>query len=384
MVKLLYAGFDTIDFAVRGSFPQEILDQLEAGREEAEQRQDKVLISIGPNEVKAHIESFGKKGGYRYLIDTGPLGAKWMIKRNADATQWNIFVSPRATMLLAYDYRETFDRLHQAFTEMGGQITGHSINRVDFAMDFETSGFELHPEQIVAHSHTKVAPYWGKKEDSDPDPDPHQPSSVYRGRLAESATVGKQPGRQIIIYNKRREAIERQKWFWFKAWGKDRHDKTLEVWRIEVRAGKTELKEKYRITSIADFEAAIGDVIVNALDDIRYLDDFQGDSNVTRQTLSPLWQAAQETAASNLLQLRSGLTPGQVKEVERTQAQETYLALCAGNAVGLAICRGLSDDQIATLLPMILAKEIARYFQPKGKDLHATIERARQRLVFLE
>ncbi|MRG73925.1 hypothetical protein GH722_19375 [Alphaproteobacteria bacterium HT1-32] len=381
MVKLLYAGFDTFDFAVRGAFPLEVLDQLEAGRDEAEERQDKALIRIGANQIKAHIESFGKKGGYRYLLDTGPLGAKWMIKRNTDANQWNIFVSPRATMLLAYGYRETFDRLHQAFIEMGGQATGHSINRVDFAMDFETSGFELHPEQIVAHSHTKVAPYWGKKEG---ELDPYQPSSVYRGRVAESATIGKQPGRQIIIYNKRREAIERQKWFWFEAWSKDPHDQTLEVWRIEVRAGKKELKDKYRITSIEDFEASIGDVIVNALDGIRYLDDFQGDSNVTRQTLSPLWQAAQETAASNLLDLRSGLTPGQVKEVERTQAQETYLALCAGNAVGLAICRGLSDEQIATLLPMILAKEIGRYFRPKSKDLHAIIKRARDRIVFLE
>lgn len=381
MVKLLYAGFDTFDFAVRGSFPQEVLDQLEAGRDEAEERQDKVLIRIGPNQFKAHIESFGKKGGYRYLFDTGPLGAKWMIKRNTDANQWNIFVSPRATMLLAYGYRETFDRLHQAFIEMGGQATEHSINRVDFAMDFETSGFELHPEQIVAHSHTKVAPYWSKKES---ELDPFQPSSVYRGRLAESATIGKQPGRQIIIYNKRREAIERQKWFWFEAWGKDRHNQTLEVWRIEVRAGKKELKEKYWITSIEDFYASIGDVIINALHDIRYLDDFQGDSNVSRQELHPLWHAAQETAAWDLTELCSGLTPGQVREVERTLAKERYLALCAGNSIGLGIAEGLSDEDIRERLPELVAAKIEQHFRDKDQSLYEAIKRSRERLIFIE
>lgn len=381
MVKLLYAGFDTIDIAFSGALPQAILDELETARENAEKEQERVLVNIGPNRVPAHIEGFGKKGGYRHLLDTGPLGAKWMIKRNADPNQWNIFASPRATMLLAYGYRETFDRLIGELTAMGGRITGHSINRVDFAMDFETRGFELRPEQVVAHSHTKVSPYWGTKS---PAEDSNQPTTVFRGRRVESITIGKQPGRQIIIYDKRREAIERQKWVWFETWGKDRQDKDLEVWRIEVRAGKSELKEKYRLTTIQDFETAIGDVITNALESVRYLADQQLDSNVSRQDVHPIWRTAQATAAADLISLRAGLTPGQVREVERAKAQETYLALCAGNAIGLGISKGITDEEIQQRLPELLSMDIAEHFQAKGQDLYVSIKRCRDRMVFLE
>ncbi|MCR9219113.1 MAG: hypothetical protein NXI21_02690 [Alphaproteobacteria bacterium] len=381
MAELLYAGFDTLDVAFQGALPEEIMHQLDEARDRAEAQQEKVLVQIGPNEVQAHIQGHGMRGGYRYLLDTGPLGAKWMIKRNTDAAQWNLFASPRATTLLAYGYKETFRRLLEEIERMGGRVMGHSINRADFAMDVETRGFELHPEQIVAHSHSKVSPYWGKRTEAQ---DEDQPVTVFRGRRVESITVGKQPGRQIIIYDKRREAIERQKPFWFEVWGKDRENKDLEVWRVEVRAGKSELKHKFRLSTLQDFEASIGDVITDALANIRYLADWQLDSNVSRQELHPLWRAAQETAGRDLTELRSGLTPGQVREVERTLAQERYLGMCAGNAIGLGIADGMSDEEIQKRLPELVAAKLARHFRDKGPALHDTIKRSRERLVFIE
>jgi hypothetical protein len=207
---------------------------------------------------------------------------------------------------------------------------------------------------------------------------------VFRGRRVESLTVGKQPGRQVAIYNKRREAIERKKFFWFETWGRDQKDKNLEVWRVEVRAGKKELKDKYRIVTMDDFEASIGDVITRSLGDIRYLADGQQDSNVSRHPNSPLWRAAQTTAAEKLCDLRSGLTPDQLKNVERTQAQETYLALCAGNAIGFGIAHGMTDEEIVDKLPELIGGAIAQHFQAKGAELYAAIRRSRERLVFLE
>jgi len=381
MVKLLYAGFDTFDIAFQGAFPEPILKELDESRDKAEEQQEPVLVHIGPNGAKAHIEGYGKKGGYRYILDTGPLGAKWMIKRNMDAAQWNLFASPRATALLAYGYRETFDRLVAEIESMGGRVTGHSINRVDFAMDFETDCFELDPELIVAHSHTKVSPHWSKREC---ETDDNKVDSVIRGRRIESVTIGKQPGRQITIYDKRREAIERRNWHWFEAWEKDRKDRGLEVWRVEVRAGKRELKEKYRLTTTADFEISVGDVINNSLSDIRYLADKQGDSNVSRQTVHPIWQAAQETARSDLSEFRSGLTPGQVKEIARVTAQDTYRGLCTGNAIGLGVVEGLSDEEIIAKLPELAAREIAGRLKNKVFDANVAIRRIRDRLIFLE
>ncbi|MBB3065348.1 hypothetical protein [Limibacillus halophilus] len=381
MYHLLYAGFDSLDVAFAGALPIEALEELEQARLKAQESQEDSLLRLGPGKLDMHVKGYGSKGGYAYVMDTGPTGIIWKVKKNNDIQQWNLFASPRATLLLSHGYQGTRDKLYAELEAMGAKVTNHSINRVDFAMDFRTKGFELHQDQFVAHSHTKVSPHWGEKQDHK---DRSQPSAVLRGRRLESMTVGKQPGRQIIVYDKRREATEKQKHFWFKAWGEDRHNPDLEVWRVEARAGKKELKDKYQIRTFHDFETAIGDVIVNALDEVRYLDDWQSDSNVTRQALHPLWTAAQEVANRNLLALRAGLTPGQIKKVERAAAQETYLALCIGNAIGLGVSKGLSDNEIQTQLPILLRESIARHFRAKGEELRAAIKRTRDRLVFLE
>ena len=55
------------------------------------------------------------------------------------------------------------------------------------------------------------------------------------------------PGRQIIVYDKRREAIAKRKLFWFKVWNIERDDPAQKVARIEVRAGKKELKDRWHL-----------------------------------------------------------------------------------------------------------------------------------------
>ena len=380
MFELVHAGFDTLDIAIAGALPAEALASLEKVRGEASERQEAVLATIGAGVVAMHVAGHGMRGGFAFVTDTGPLGAKWMFKNSTDVSQWNVFVSPRATMLLAYGYEGTWKKLSQEFEAIGGRMTDHSINRVDFAMDFRSQGFELHQEQFVAHSHTKVSPHWGKQEGST---DRNQPSAVLRGRRLESVTIGKQPGRQIIVYDKRREAIEKQKYFWFKTWGVDRKDPDLEVWRAEVRAGKNELKKKYQIRTFDDFEAGIGDVIVNALQDVRYLDDRQTDGNVSRQTLHPLWKKCQEVAAGKLIDYRSGLTPGQVVEIERELAQDRYRQLFLGNANGLAVSLGLTDDEIHADLPNLMAANLNISMLSDPEQFSKAIARARARLHFI-
>lgn len=380
MFNLLYAGFDTLDVAFAGALTTDTLTTLERAREEAQERQEPVLLTIGPGHVDMHVAGHGMRGGYAFIVDTGPIGTKWMIKKNADPRQWNIFASPRAAMLLSHGYQGTRDRLIQELEEMGAKITEHSINRVDFTMDFRTQGFELHQDQFVSHSHTKVSPYWGKSEEKI---DVNQPSSVMRGRRLESVTIGKQPGRQIIVYDKRREAIERQKYFWFKAWNVNRDDPNLEVWRVEIRAGKRELKDKYQIRLFSDFESGIGDVIVNALQEVRYLADHQHDNNVSRQRLHPLWIEAQGVAKNNLFDYRSGLTPNQIVEIERDLAAERYINLCVGNAIGLGVAMGLNGDDIAAELPKLLADNVEARIQGDEKHLEKSIQRAQSRLHFI-
>ena len=380
MYKSLYAGFDTLDVAFAGALPAKTLTILEQAREEAQNCQGLVLATIGPGNVRAHVYGHGMRGGYAYILDTGPLGCIFKIKNNTDTRQWNIFASPSATALLAFGYKGIRDLLFETLESIGAKVTDHSINRADFAMDFQTHGFELQQNQFVAHSHTKVGSHWGILEDKK---DGNQPSTVMRGRRLESVTIGKQPGRQIIVYDKRRETIEKQKYFWFDTWRVDRNDPSLEVWRVEVRAGKKELKDKYQIRRFSDFEDGIGDVIVNALQVVRYIAGMQQDSNITRQQLHPLWIAAQSVAGANLTDLQSGLTPDQIVEIERSLAIDRYSDLCVGNAIGLGVSMNLNNKEIIKELPNLATGYIENKIKSDGERIAKSIQRARDRLQFV-
>lgn len=379
MYKLLHAGFDTIDLAIQGSLPPTILDKLREARDEAAEQQEQALCLLADGKVAAHVAGYGAKGGYAFLLDTGINGANWRIKDNADPNQWNIFVSPRATMLLGNGYAETFRIIEKTINDLSGKITAIALNRVDFAMDFQTLGFELDIERFVTHARCKLKPHWSKTAEHG---DNEQPRSVINGRRVESVTIGSMPGRQVIVYDKRAEAVAKHKHYWFDAWDVDRDDPELEVWRVEVRAGKKHLKDDYDVRSLEDFEASIGDVMVNSLDRIRYLAAEQTDSNVKRQKLHPIWESACNTASGDLLAFRSGLTPDQIRAVDREQAMDIYLKQIGGNALGLGIASGLDDVAIATQLPDLIADRLRQSFEADPELMMKAIGRARQRLYF--
>jgi hypothetical protein len=379
MYRLLHAGFDTIDLAIQGALPPAVLDELRDARDEAAEQQEPALCHLAGGKVAAHVHGYGAKGGYAFLLDTGPNGANWRVKDNADPNQWNIFVSPRATMLLGNGYAETFGTIERTITDLGGKIAGISLNRVDFAMDFQTLGFALDIGRFVTHARCKSKPHWSKTAELGED---EQPRSVINGRRVESVTIGSMPGRQVIVYDKRAEAVATHKPHWFDAWGVDRDDPELEVWRVEVRAGKKHLKDDYDIRTLEDFEAGIGDVILNSLDRIRYLAAEQSDSNVSRQVLHPLWEAAIEAASGNLLALRSGLTPGQIRAIQRDKAISVYLDQIRGNAIGWGIARGLSDDAILRELSSLVSTEL-KLALDDDEALIKSIRRTRERLHFV-
>lgn len=378
-MKLLYAGFDTVDVAFQGAFPLETLAALKTAKEEAARRQEPLLLKIGPNQVAMHIEPSGLRGGYAIRASTGPLGEILAFKDNSDPREWNAFASIRASTLAAYSYPAARDQLFARLAGMGFAVTGHSVNRIDYAADFLAPGFELRLDGFVAHPRTKVRPHWS----SDNTNDPNQPSAVFTGRRLESVTVGKMPGRQIIVYDKRQAAIAQRKLFWFNVWNIDRTDLSASVWRVEVRAGKKELKDRWNIRTFADVDCAIGDVIRHALNEVRYLAERQGDSNVTRQRLDPLWVAMTEQVEHGLYECRAGLTPSQIKEVERQLAIDTYTALVLGNVAGLAVAEGMDDEQVEMALYDRMHGLVTAAINDPEKKFWRSVGRARERLHFI-
>lgn len=379
MFKLAHAGFDSLYVAFQGALPTETLEILKKARDKAAETQTEALVHIGPGKVAMHVAGHGLTGGYAYVCKTGPLGEQWMFKANSSPQEWNIFVKPYATALLAMGYHAMKDHLFSRLEAMGCRITGHSINRVDFAMDFLTREFEPRLDQFVSHARRKVMPTWSEEQAVPVT----RPSSILGGRRLETVTVGKMPGLQVCVYDKRREAIDRRKLHWFDAWGIERNDPSHQVWRVEIRAAKNELTGRWRIKTFEDLENAIGDVMLNALEQIRYVDDHQTDSNVTRQSLHPLWIAAKEVVSGNLADYRSGLTPDQILEITRAEAERQYQSLVLGNVAGLAVVLGMDDETMETDLPELIRQRVAGAVGREDGRFAKTVRKARTRLHFV-
>ncbi|MCC3306604.1 hypothetical protein [Sneathiella sp. HT1-7] len=378
-IKQLYAGFDTIEVAFLGALPIEVLEVFREAKQEAAKQQERQLVTIGPGNVAGHIASHGLTGGYAFLFDTGPTGDIWNFKDTADPSKWNIAVKPHASALACYSYQETKERFLHTLKDMGCRFGIESIRRVDFAMDFlmpET--FELNHMQFVTHHRSKVKPYFDPKEE----PDPNTPSLVFQGRRIGAVTVGKMPGRQAIVYNKRKAAIEQRTYYWFKVWEIDPKDTTKNIWRVELRAGKKELKDKWNIRTFTDLENSIGDVFNDAVEKVRYLDDFQTDGNVTRQRMHPLWLSAMECLSKKLTDYRSGLVPGQVREVFREQQAETYMQQITGNAAGLAVVLELEEEEIRETLGRDIGQTISNIINTPDTRFFESRDRAQNRLIF--
>ena len=72
-----------------------------------------------------------------------------------------------------------------------------------------------------------------------------------------------------------------------------------------------------------------------------------------------------------------------VREIEREIAIETYTRLIVGNAAGLAVALGLTDEIIASALHLRVANRLdAAISDPDGR-FDKSVVRARERLHFI-
>ncbi len=380
MYQLLYSGFDQFDIAFQGALPRDVVATLEMARDEAQEQQEPVLVTVGPGSVDMHVSGHGLSGGYAFVCDTGPTGEKWFFKKGSNATDWNIFATVHSKALVSYPLEVTFARLRRTLLDIGCIVGLESINRIDFAMDFlAPPDFEPDHALFVAHRRTKMVSRYAK----DGDDGENQSTAVRSGGRCESVTIGKMPGRQIIIYDKRREAIDKHKMHWFRVWGIDPKDRNKHIWRIELRAGKKHLKDRWNLRNFADVEAAIGDVFKHAMEDIRYVADHQTDSNITRQQIHPLWEKASGIALYAMREHRAGLTPDQIREVEREQILQIYIKQIIGNCAGLAVALAMTDDEIRRDLSEVIHATLANRIRYEDDSFWKSHKRAGQRLHFI-
>lgn len=381
-MDILYKGFDGLDVAFRALTPLHLAEVLEQAKNEAAALNASVLIEY--ENVQMHVSAGGGPGGYAYRCDTGPFGITWFFKKPNGRDPWGIRASSKSLPLAMFGLGGVRAQMIGFLDALGIRIPdgGESIGRVDYAIDLLLPDFVIEPDNFVMHSHTNR---------SDHKEILTQRTNGVSGRIT-SVTVGKMPQRQVIIYDKRLEVIRKQKVYWWEIWnagrkvqGKSKLDPkdrdASRIIRVEVRAGKADLKRRWNVAMWSELDDLIGDVFLKTLQSIRYSVPTP-DTNRSRWPDHLLWKTIRTELSGDLFEMISGVEPELIRSVLREQLQTTLHAQMIGLAATYGIVCGVSSGD-AEMLPSLITKELEAYLSDEHDRFVQKMVRAEERYVFL-
>ena len=294
-MTIVYSGFDSIYFAIQGALSPAALKRFNHLKDQNLEPDRDMPFSLDQGSHRYFLRKAGKSGGYLHVINTGICGSDIAFKTRLSRDEYNGFVEISSACLLANGWEKAIQQELGHVIALGFHVVSISINRVDYCIDFLDVAIDINPSDFVAHSRVKKLSYnesTSVNEHVQMGQDHVGIRTVSQADTVKSITLGKMPGRQVILYDKRAEIIERRKLYWFDAWGINPKDPARTVHRVEVRAGKNHLL-KYRIRTLEDFERGIGHVLTEAVRAIRWIKPPHNDFNVTRSPLHPLWKRVQ-------------------------------------------------------------------------------------------
>lgn len=381
---LIYKGFDNLDLAFKCSIAPNFMTTLEEKQIEArETRQDAPLEYNG---MRMFVSESGARGGYAFKVSTGQEGGHWVFKRPSRSDPWGIRVSVRALPLMLYGLGAVRADLYTFLERIGCTVpdAAESIARVDYAMDFLIPEFAPEPNHFVMHSHSN-------RKDHIEDIS----ELVRNGRSGRvtSVTVGKMPGRQVIVYDKRAEVIASQKKQMFTVWNanlKAMGEPTLNVseianagiWRVEVRAGKDDLKKRWNASTWAKLDDIMGDIFCATMDAIRYTAPTD-DTNRSRWPNHALWSAARDILAGDLHEMMCYAEPDKVREVIRDEHAAMLWKQTLGLAITYAVTQSYDADDLE-FLPELIDLKLKDSVIFERDALQKKMAKANERLNFIE
>lgn len=369
--ELLHTAFDTLEITFQGTPGQKLIDWLDAKKLEAQDEENDVT-----DEFRGHRMTVAPTGGagFKYRFQCGYDNSEtWLVNAGKSVNGWSMRVSVGSAALAVDGVALVWDDIFQRLNDWGCFILAHSVGRVDVCADFAAPGFKLNPEAFVAH--------WRMTNKERADFDQADGVQIVRkGRKVTSVTMGMMPGRQIQIYDKRREVIDRQKGHWFEIWGVDRE---TEVWRVEIRLGKRHLKDVWNVSTMPELLEKLGDMLCAATSEIRYAEP-GNDSNASRWDSHPLWLAAAEVF-QNEHEPMGHAKKARVQQVRRNEQKEKYMRQVRGLLAGAAVCLGLEESDA---LPVEFARglewSIIAHLNEKREAFEKSKERAVSKFEFLE
>ena len=323
-MTIIYSGFDTIEFAVKGAAKTKTIKYLDTHKDIASKAQRDIPVSFGADKRRGLIAPTGTGGGFAFILKfDGVLGHVIRLKRNLKRTGWNAHVKIRAMALATYGINEMKARVFSDLAAVGFSEHGVSLSRIDYAMDFLNAGIALDPTHFVTHARVKKAAY------------KLEINTNSRGQSYESITLGKMPNRQVILYDKRAEVIAKRNPAWFEIWNLNSKDITQTVHRVEIRLGKNELLNR-EIRTFDDLRTKVIAAMVHAAEVIRYVTPRE-DQNISRWPNHPLWDHVQAHVRAHVLRNPNYVDPARVKHVIRAQKVKESKKLVLGNMANLSV-----------------------------------------------
>ena len=228
-MPIVYSGFDSIYFAIQGALSPAALKRFEQLKEQNTKTETNIYFHLENNGHHYFLRNSGKSGGYTHVINTGLCGSDIAFKTSLSRDEYNGFVEISSACLLVNGWEKALQQELEHVKTLGLHVLSVSINRVDYCIDFLDEAFDIDPRDFVTHSRVTTTCYYESSSVND-----HVKMGqhhvgvrvVSKSDSVKSITLGKMPGRQIIVYDKRAEVIEKRKPYWFDAWGinpKDPH-----------------------------------------------------------------------------------------------------------------------------------------------------------------
>jgi hypothetical protein len=401
---ILHCGFDTLTLAIQAHIGPELFDNLECERNRAEEEQRELVFSY--NGLQLHLKPHGSRG-YRFLLDGGPDGARWAIKKPNTRDGWGFNVTFGSQFLALNGLGAAKAHCDFVLDRLGVRFTADdiSISRADYCIDILANGFVLNPDQLVMHSAMKRSDYYDTK--TDDTLRVHGKS----GRVT-SVTAGSVTNRQAIIYDKRAEVIARGKAHWWDIWNHtlykgingttghyidniyNRDDVALlspdpdkatdnQVWRVEFRAGKSLLKDRWGIRTWAQLFDRYGDLCRESAEKVKYTEPDPTDTNRARWSNHLLWEMVCAEMNDDLTEMRSGADPNPMKEVHREQLIGTVFRNVLGCSITLAALNGRTVADLPDVFTQA-AQQMKNAIKANPTKTERQLREAKERYVFIQ
>ena len=354
-MKPIYHGFDGLEFAVKATIPATLNASLEKLKANIEGHTQEGYY--GFNGVFLMVRETGARGGYAFSCREDSTG-DWFFKKPSLNDPWGVRFSASSSAIAILGIEGLRLRCAEVLAALGitASVDAYHPSRVDFAIDFLAPDFAVCPDHFVIHSRTGLKSI-----------DQIEGVQVNgRSSRTTSVTVGKMPGRQCIIYDKREEVIVKRKHEWPAIWGRalngpdalplDLSDRAAsQIWRVELRAGKRHLKDDWDINSWASLYQMLPPVLLKMMDEITYATP-SPDTNRSRWPNHEMWQAVRQVVANNLFETVPTLSPEEFVEIKKAQKLDELATQTLGLTISMAAINDCTAADFETFLAGLTVK----------------------------